>query len=148
MNNTAISAGLQTIMFANEKHRDFYEEYLPQCRHQDVYHRALIYCIGISEDARKHIHRIYDFQSGCVQPECLREGWITSGSARVVRLAFNLYCNGTPSVNEYEDPEEQMDVMRLYSVEDIFCCGYAPFFWQAVQIRYPEYCYKKVGGLC
>lgn len=39
MNNTAISAGLQTIMFANEKHRDFYKEYLPQCRHQDVYHK-------------------------------------------------------------------------------------------------------------
>lgn len=30
MNNTAISAGLQTIVFASEKHRDFYEEYLPQ----------------------------------------------------------------------------------------------------------------------
>lgn len=29
MNNTAISAGLQTIVFASEKHRDFYEEYLP-----------------------------------------------------------------------------------------------------------------------
>lgn len=115
MNNTAISAGLQTIMFASEKHRDFYEKYLPQCRHQDVYYKALIYCIGISEDTRNHIHRIYDFQSGCVQPECLHDGWITSGRARVVRLAFNLYCNGTPSVNEYEDP---------------------------------EYCYKKVGGLC
>ncbi len=31
MNNTAISAGLQIIVFASEKNRDFYEEYLPQC---------------------------------------------------------------------------------------------------------------------
>ena len=25
------------------------------------------------------------------------------------------------------------------TVEDLFCCAYAPFFWQAIQIRYPEY---------
>ncbi|SHK77105.1 hypothetical protein SAMN02745136_03302 [Anaerocolumna jejuensis DSM 15929] len=41
MNNTALSASVQTIEFASENHRDFYEEYLPQCRHQDVYHK---YC--------------------------------------------------------------------------------------------------------
>lgn len=36
MNNTALSAVLQTIVFASENHRDFYKEYLPPCRHQDV----------------------------------------------------------------------------------------------------------------
>jgi len=41
----------------------------------------------------------------------------------------------------------------LYSVEDLFCCGYAPYFWQAIQIRYPEYVkdnrklYALLGGL-
>ena len=24
-------------------------------------------------------------------------------------------------------------------MEELFCCAYAPFFWQAIQIRYPEY---------
>ena len=32
-----------------------------------------------------------------------------------------------------------MDQCRRYSVEDLFCCCYAPYFWQAIQIRYPEY---------
>ena len=32
-----------------------------------------------------------------------------------------------------------MDECRRYSVEDLFCCCYAPYFWQAIQIRYPEY---------
>ena len=36
MNNTALSAGLQTIVLASENYRDFDKEYLPQCRHQDV----------------------------------------------------------------------------------------------------------------
>lgn len=144
MNNIAISDRLQAIIFSSEKHQNFYEKFLPQCRHQDVYHKALIYGLGISEDTRNHFHNIYDIKSGCVNPECLLEGWITSGSAKIVRMAFNLYCNGTPSTDMYRDSEEQMDEMRLYTVEDIFCCGYAPYFWQAVQIRYPEYCYKKV----
>lgn len=43
-----------------------------------------------------------------MKTECLQEGWQTSGSVRVVRMAFNLYCNGTPSVDDYEDTEEQI----------------------------------------
>ncbi|WP_270444902.1 DUF6075 family protein, partial [Blautia intestinalis] len=26
-------------------------------------------------------------------------------------------------------------------VEDLFCCGYARYFWEAIKIRYPEYCF-------
>ena len=71
---------------------------------------------------------------------------------RVVRMAFNLYCNGTPSISDYEDAEEQVDECRQYTVEEIFCCAYAPYFWQAIQIRYPEYAtynhklYALLGG--
>lgn len=82
----------------------------------------------------------------------LHEGWQTSGSVKVVRMAFNLYCNGTPSVLDYDDAEEQVDECKLYTVEELFCCAYAPYFWQAVQIRYPEYVtynknlYAMLGG--
>ena len=145
MTNTALSAkssvNTQEVTFSGQKHKDFYLEYLPKCRYQDVYHEALVYCLGISDDTRRNAERIYDFQSGCVKTECLQEGWITSGSARIVRLAFNLYCNGTPSVSDYEnDAEKALNESREYSVEEVFCCTYAPYFWEAVKIRYPEYC--------
>ncbi len=71
---------------------------------------------------------------------------------KVVRMAFNLYCNGTPSALDYDDSEEQVDECKLYTVEELFCCAYAPYFWQAVQIRYPEYTtydhklYAMLGG--
>ena len=61
----------------------------------DVYHKSLCYCLGISDDTRRNINRIYDFKTGCVKPECLHDGWQTSGSEKVVRMAFNLYCNGS-----------------------------------------------------
>ena len=142
MTNTALRAGnsnSRTITFKSKEHEKFYMEYLKKCRYQDVYHQALVYCLGIDRDTRNNVDKIYNFKTGCVKTECLQEGWQTSGSAKVVRMAFNLYCNGTPSVDDEQDTEEQVDECRRYSVEDLFCCCYAPYFWQAIQIRYPEY---------
>lgn len=141
MKNTALSANKKTVTFKNDSHREFYEKWIGECRYQDEYHKALVYCLGINEDTRNHIHSIYDFKCGCVKTECLSEGWITSGSARVVRMAFNLYCNGTPSVEDYEKHEDQMTECRQYTVEELFCSGDARFFWEAIKIRYPEYCF-------
>ena len=108
----------------------------------DTYHQALIYCLGISDDTRKHIDRIYDFESGCVKPECLQEGWQTSGSLRIVRMAFNLYCNGSPSVSMMNTEEDRLTECERYTTEDLFCCSYAKYFWEAIKIRYPEYCFS------
>lgn len=142
MNSTALGAGApkaQKIIFISEAHEKFYYEKLKEVRYQDVYHKALCYCLGISADTRRNANHIYDFKTGCVKTECLHEGWQTSGSVKVVRMAFNLYCNGTPSVDDYKDAEEQINECRQYTVEELFCCAYAPYFWQAIQIRYPEY---------
>ena len=134
MTSTALGAETkkeEKIIFISDAHEKFYYEKLKEVRYQDVYHKALCYCLGISDDTRRNVYRIYDFKTGCVITECLHEGWQTSGSVRVIRMAFNLYCSG---------------------VEDLFCCCYAPYFWQAIQIRYPEYAtynhklYALLGG--
>lgn len=139
--NTALGATAEKegkIIFISDAHEKFYYEKLKEVRYQDVYYKALCYCLGICNDTRENVYRIYDFKTGNVKTECLHEGWQTSGSQRVVRMALNLYCNGTPSVYDYDDEEEQLSECKLYSVEDLFCCGYALFFWQAIQIRYGE----------
>ena len=103
-----------------------------------------VYCLGIDRDTRNNVNKIYNFKTGCVKTECLQEGWQTSGSLRIVRMAFNLYCNGTPSVGDYEaEEEDQLKECQCYTVEDLFCCGYARYFWEAIKIRYPEYCFYK-----
>ncbi len=145
MNNTALRAGAQStnnthMVFANEEHKKFYYEKLKQARYQDCYHKALIYILGISEDTRNHFSQIYDMKSRCIKTECLHQGWKTRGSVRVVRLAFNLYTNGTPGVDDYESRNEQVSECREYSVNDIFCCGYAIYFWEGIKLRYPKYC--------
>ena len=117
MNSTALGAEntkKESIIFISEAHEKFYYEKLKEVRYQDVYHKALCYCLGINDDTRRNANRIYDFKTGCVKTECLHEGWQTSGSVKVVRMAFNLYCNATPSVNDYTDAEEQINECRQY----------------------------------
>ena len=81
-----------------------------------------------------------NFKTGSIITECLQRGWQTSGSIRIVRLAFNLYCNGTPSVDDMESTEAKIAECGEYAVEQIFCCSYARYFWEAIKLRYPEYC--------
>ena len=50
MDNTALGAKntkKQEIVFISEAHEKFYYEKLKEVRYQDVYHRALCYCLGI-----------------------------------------------------------------------------------------------------
>ncbi len=128
------------ILFHGAAHQDFYLNYLKKCRYQDIFHKALVYSLGIDQETRKHIHEIYDFNTGCVNTRCLRAGWQTGQSRKAARLAFGLYCNGTPSVYDYEDEQDQIMEARSYAVSGLFCCSYAPYFWEAVKIRYPKYC--------
>ena len=46
--NTALGASEVTknIIFQGEMHKKFFLLYLPECRNEDVYHQALIYCLG------------------------------------------------------------------------------------------------------
>ena len=53
MNSTALGAEntkKESIIFISEAHEKFYYEKLEEVRYQDVYHKALCYCLGISDD--------------------------------------------------------------------------------------------------
>ena len=123
MSSTALGAKkAKEIIFISKAHEKFYYKKLKEVRYQDVYHKALVYCLGISDDTRRNIKSIYDFKTGNVKTECLHEGWQVSGSVKVVRMAFNLYCNGTPSVFDYDDAETGRRVQTLYGGGIILLC--------------------------
>ena len=131
------------MKYASTDHRKYYAMWMKKSRNDDPCYKALFYTLAISPDVRTHISQVFDFENGMVKPEVLRQGWITSGSAKVIRLAFNLYTNGIPSsmyfTGEDEDDSEAMDEVRRYAPDEIFCCSYAPYFLEAICIRYPEY---------
>lgn len=122
--------------FIDDDHRRFYERQAAALT-DDAYHRALIYTLGLCRDTRRRFHELYDAQKRSIIPAAVREAWQTSGSLRVTRLAFNLFNDGVPSAYQNDMPD--FEECRRYSVSDIFCSEFAPFFFEAVRVRYPEY---------
>ncbi len=127
------------MLFKDQEHRAFYQAMTSTCR-DDVYTRALIYTLGICPDTRKRFNLIYTGQE--IDPEQLHQPWQTGTSLKVTRLAFNLYTDGEPTAfTEGDITKEILKECSYYSVSDVFCCEYAPYFMQAIKIRYPEYCH-------
>ena len=112
-------------------HKTAYKRLMHRMGNYDVYHKALAYLITADSVCRNHINNIYDFSERCIIPGCLNEGWQTGTSLKTCRLAFNLYNGGLGWCDE--------DDRSLVTPAEIFCCSLAPFYWEAVKLRYPEY---------
>ena len=124
---------MMEIKFASREHKQFFFEMLERCKIKDSYHQAFFYCAGISDTTRLNINRMFSFEEDCIKPEALHDGWQTGGSIRLSRLAFNLW-------NGYT--EEQYE--RFSTPYEMFDCSYAPYFLDAIRLKYPEYCRETV----
>ncbi len=130
---------MSNIIFKSAEHRDFYYKNIRKATYPDCYHRALFYTLGISGDTRNHFAEIYDFATRCINSKCLRSGWITSATVKLLRLAFNLFADRTVEAQKND---------KLYSVNEIFGNGeYAPYFMQAVLLKFSYIDAEIVGGM-
>jgi hypothetical protein len=128
------------VHFVGEKHLSFFDQLLAgESNPNDPYAKALLYTLGICPDTRRNIGLLYDQKKQSIIPEAIYAGWQTSGSAKVTRLAFNLFTDNTPTA--YSNMRAPPNVLEIkdYSVSNIFCCEYAPYFVEAIKLRYPEY---------
>lgn len=120
---------MENIRFASKEHKDFYSQMLIKTRNDDSYHRAFFYAMGICEETRRNIRTLFDFTNGGIEPDGLSAPWQTGSTRRLCRLAFNLWNGWTQEGKEqYSTPYE------------LFDCGFAQYFFEAIQLRYPEYC--------
>jgi len=124
------------LRFADEMHKEFFVEQSQKLK-PDVYLRSLVYSLGMCHDTRRNFDVIYDVKGRCINTEAVREAWQTGSSLKVTRLAFQLFTDTTPTA--FAGGCHDIDECRRYSVSDIFCCGYAPYFVEAIHLRYPEY---------
>lgn len=116
------------IRFASKAHRDFFMEMREKTRYDDNCRRAFFYVMGLTEETRANISRMYDFEREQICPEGMRGGWQTSGSVRVCRMAFNLF-------NGYVEKKN----CQAYTPEDLFCCEFSSCFMEGIKLRYPDY---------
>lgn len=122
-----------SIQFKNRDHERFYQQCLVRCGCGDPYHKAFFYTMGISNETRKHVDDVFDFQEDVIRPEGLNKGWQTSGSSCITRLAFNLW-NG-------------WNADGCATPYDLFSTSDAGYMLEAIRIRYPEYC-REAHDVC
>ena len=122
---------MENVKFLDAEHQEAYERYLKQVPNITRYNKSLLYLLTMTEDTRKHIESIYDFELDQIEFETLKEAWQTSTTIVVCKLAFNLF-NGFVG-------EEDADA-KYYSVDSIFSVreSLLPYFLQAIQLKYEK----------
>ncbi len=87
---------------------------------------------------QENIFQIFLYiEKGEINLDAIKAGWQTGTSEKVTRMAFNLW-NHSIMFDSEEDLENEK-ISNCYAPSEILCCSYAPYFWEAIQIRYPEY---------
>ena len=110
--------------FMTPPHRRAYLTHLNRCKVMDSYHRALIYILTAVPALRNNIDACFNFEKDEIKPESLAAGWQISGTTKLTRFAYNLW-------NGYDD--------KSCTPYDLFDCSFAPYMYEAVKLRYPEY---------
>ena len=130
---------MKKVKFYNEQHKHFYEQKLKELKQYgktDCYYRAITYCLSISETTRTHFNEIFSIKNGEINIDCLQAPYQTSTSLKVTRAAFSLW---NSCCYDSQEDRENGKVSKCYDISDIFCSSYAPYIYEAVRIRYPEY---------
>jgi hypothetical protein len=120
---------VENIRFSSKEHKDFYCQMLLKAHKFNTYHRAFFYTMGICAETRRNIETLFNFKNDGINPDGLSAPWQTGGTRRLCRLAFNLWNGFTEEGNENRS-----------SPYELFDCDFAPYFFEAVRLRYPEYC--------
>lgn len=123
------------MLYADSRHKTFFLRHraVAQGSHET---EALIYLLGICDTTRNHYSEIYDENTREIDIAQLQKGWQTGTTIKITRLAFNLFSGFI-----YEDSDDffKNKISKYYSVDEIFSCGYGPYLYQAIKLRYPEY---------
>lgn len=127
--------------FADDKHWQCFTSIINQMQQSDVYHMAVAYLLALDTVTRQHVSDIFDFDEDCIKLDALQKPWQTGTSRKTTRLAFNLWNGYCTDGQTYTDEEGYTADLPSgnYSVADIFSCSYAPYYWEAIKIRFPEY---------
>jgi len=123
------------IIYRDSKHKELFAQCCGKMAYLDEYHRAAAYLLSLDNVLRDHIIEVFSFNRDEIKPEALQASWQTGTSRKTTRLLFNLW-NG---YNAEGEPIEEEQISANYTPENIFCCEYAPYYWQAIKLRFPEY---------
>ena len=116
-----------SIRFSSNAHEEAYHGIIEKMKKGDCYHQALAYLITLDTVCRQHVDDLFDFDQDIILFDGLKQGWQTGTSRKTTLLAFNLW-------STYVD-----DDAKCSTPSELFCCSCAPYYYEAIKLRYPEY---------
>lgn len=130
------------MKFYDDTHKSKYDEFCKKMKYLDEYHRTVAYLFALDKVCREHIGDIFNFAEDGIIREGLHKGWQTSTSRRTTHLAFNLWNSCCSDGETYKDNQGYEDELPSveYTPDHIFCDGYAEYYFEAVRLRFPDYC--------
>lgn len=120
-----------SIKFYDTEHEKAYNEICKKMSYLDEYHSAVAYLFSLDTVCREHVNELFDFVDDCINPFVLDKPWQTSFSRSTTRLAFNLW-NGLCCDDDFNS-------ICNFTVARIFCNIYAPYYVEALKLRFPSY---------
>lgn len=126
------------MKFYDDKHRATYDEICRKMSYIDCYHSSMAYLLALDNVLREHIDAVFDFKSDGIKRSALHQSFQTGTSLKTTRLAFNLWNGCSDDGETYTDKDGYTADLpsSLYSVEQIFSSVYAPFYYEAVKLRF------------
>lgn len=132
---------MEEKMFRDREHWNAFTHIISRMNNSDCYHISVAYLLTLDEITRRHFNDLFSVQEDCIKRDGLHAEWQTSTTMKVTRLAFNLWNGCCDDGAEYTDNEGYKVPLpsAMYSVGEVFSCSYAPYFYEAIKLRYPEY---------
>lgn len=125
-------------MFYNDDHEKAFWSFLARAgKRFDSYHFSIAYLLTLDKVCRQHLDDLFNFEIDGIKPEGIHKAWQTGTSAKTTRLAFNLW-NGCTRDDD-EEGSHGIPASPLYTPAELFCTSYAPYYYEAIKLRYPEY---------
>lgn len=136
---------INNMIFLNNEHKSFYMERMEKIVN-DSYHSALIYLLGLTAETRKNFNTLVKYNnepvpcSLSIKPYKMNQAWQTGTTYKITRLAFNLFNGFSYEYDDIsKDDEGKQHISNKYTPYFLFCNTMAPYFIQAIIIKYPEY---------
>lgn len=125
--------------FFDESHEAKYNEFCGRMKYLDEYHKAVAYLLALDVVCREHTPDLFDFSEDVIKPDGLHKDWQTGTSRKTTRLLFNLwngYCSDGETGKDKDGYEVELP-SQYYAADNIFNCNYAPYYFEAIRIRFP-----------
>lgn len=119
------------MKFRNQEHKERFYALFEQMTCHDVYHKSAAYLLTLDDVLYKHVGEIYGFDEFIIYSEKIGEGWQTDTSVKTFRLMTNLWNN-----RSCDHGDKSLKSSSCYAIAEIFDSEYAPFYWEAIKLRF------------